>query len=119
MTRTYGTGPITQVKGKVGVYRFRVFTEDPLTGKRKQVSKTIHTKSRPSKKDLEKQLAAFKAEIDGRRATGASMTFGKVLDDWITDLTREGRAHTTLETYGYHISSRIRASSTYNDKSST
>jgi integrase len=106
LTRTYGTGTYSRVRP--GVWRFRVSAKDPITDKPIQVSKTVHLPVRTGKKDLEKVLGAFRSEIEGRRASGAAMTFGRVLTDWLADLEREGRAKTTLETYGYHIEGKIR-----------
>lgn len=113
MVRTYGTGTISQVKDRdgnlrPGFYRMRVFTEDPITGKRKQVSRTVKVPTRTGKKEREKLLAEFRRDVEQHRTTGAAMTFGKVLTDWLDDLKERKRAKTTLETYGYHIEGKIR-----------
>jgi integrase len=106
MTRTYGTGTMSEVRP--GTWRLRVFAEDPISGRHRQVSKTIHTKTRPSQKYLDAQMAKFKGEVDKRSGSGRLATLGRVLDDWLAELEREGRARSTLETYRSHIKKWIR-----------
>lgn len=106
MTRTYGTGTMTEVRP--GTWRLRVSVKDPISGASVQRSKTVQTKTRPSKKDLERELAAFRHDLDRKKATGQKATVGKLLDDWLEDLAGEGRAKTTLETYRSHVEKRIR-----------
>jgi integrase len=106
MTRTYGSGTMTEVRP--GTWRFRVYAEHPVTGQSKQVSKTIHTRTRPSKKALTKQLADFVKEVNEGKHSGEGTTVGALLDDWLADLKRVGKARTTLETYESHVEKRIR-----------
>lgn len=106
MTRNYGTGTMSEIRP--GVWRFRVSVKDPISGEPVQRSKTICTKTRPAKKALEAQLAAFRRELEQKTATGKKATVGKLLDDWLADLEQEGRAKTTLETYRSHVETRIR-----------
>ena len=91
-----------------GTWRLRVSVPDPISGKPVQRSKTIRTKTRAAKKDLERDLAKFRRELERKRATGKKATMGKVLDDWLADLEKEGRARSTLETYRIHIEKKIR-----------
>ena len=95
-----------------GVWRFRVSVEDPISGKSVQRSKTVRTKTRPSKKDPFRAgtggSISGSADILTKRATGKKATVGKLLDDWLANLAREGRAKTTLETYRSHAETRIR-----------
>lgn len=106
MTRSYGTGTMTEVRP--GTWRLRVSVKDPISGQSVQRSKTVRTKTRPSKKDLERELAKFRQELERKKATGQKATMGKLLDDWLADLEKEGRAKTTLETYRVHVETRIR-----------
>lgn len=100
---------MSEVKvGRPGTWRFRVYVEHPVTGERRQVSRTIHTKARPSKKELQKRLAAFVKEVQEGKHLGSGTTVGKLLDDWLADLRRIGRARSTLETYSQHVENHIR-----------
>jgi integrase len=106
MTRTYGTGTMTEVRP--GTWRLRVSVKDPISGRSFQRSKAVRTKTRASRKDLERELDAFKRDLEKKRATGKCATIGKLLDDWLEEIEREGRARSTLETYRSHVETKIR-----------
>lgn len=80
---------------------WRIFAEagtDPLTGKRRKVTKVI----RGSRRDAEKALAALVAEADGGGYAGTrAKTFGDVVDAYLDHKTLE-LEHTTADTYRHY-----------------
>lgn len=80
---------------------WRIFAEagtDPVTGKRKKVTRVI----RGSRRDAEKALAALVAEADGGGHAGTrAKTFGEVVDAYLDHKSVELEA-TTFDTYRYY-----------------
>jgi integrase len=60
------------------------------------------------KREAQKALDDFVAETGGTRTVGSGATVGKLLDDWLRDLERQGKARSTLETYEIHVRRHIR-----------
>jgi integrase len=72
-------------------YRFVVdIGSDPVTGKRKQLTRTYDRK-----KDAERELARILSEVDrGAFAVPSRLTVGEYLSDWLRSATREKEAAT-------------------------
>jgi integrase len=72
-------------RGK-GVYRLRVDAgNDPLTGKRRQLSRTIRVTGPRPRQQAEQKLRAFLNEVDGgrhRSTLRGGMTVGQAVEDW-------------------------------------
>lgn len=68
-----------------GAWRIQVNVgTDPITGKRRQLSKVV----RGTRRDAERELTALLAEVDtGRRPATAGKTFGDVLDTFLVHKT--------------------------------
>jgi integrase len=63
---------------------------------------------RGGKREAVKALDALVAEVGTDRTIGKSATVGKLLDEWLADLERLGKARSTMETYRAHIEKHIR-----------
>lgn len=68
---------------------------DPLTGKRRQVSRLF----RGTLRDAKKARAELLAEVGQGRHSGTSATVDELFEDWIVELRRTGRSPNTI--YGY------------------
>jgi integrase len=79
---------------------------DPLTGRRRQVSRTF----RGTLRDARKARAELLAEVGQGRHTGTSATLDKLFEDWIVELRRKGRSPNTI--YGYEQNYRRNISPT-------
>jgi integrase len=106
VARPYGTGTYTEVAPHR--FRLRVSVRDPITGKSRQVSKTITVPARAPKGAIEEELRHFQEEVRKDQGGGSTAPFGRLLDEWLAQSRRLGRAKTTLETYGNHIERHIR-----------
>ncbi len=63
---------------------------------------------RGGKRAAEKALDKLVSEVGDSKTIGAGATVGKLLDEWMNDLERLGKAQSTLETYKMHIEKHIR-----------
>jgi len=87
------------------VWEVRVYVgRDPVTGKPKQISKTVHGGARVADaalRDLiEKQAPS--------RTDGLGATFGQLLDQWLVECDRMDLSPTTMRTYRAQIEQTIR-----------
>jgi integrase len=55
-----------------------------------------------------KALDKLVAKVGDDRTIGTAATVGKLLDEWMTDLERLGKAQSTMETYRIHVDKHIR-----------
>ena len=63
---------------------------------------------RGGKRDAQKALDKLVAETGQKKAIGTTATVGKLLDEWLEDLERLGKAQATLETYRIHVEKHLR-----------
>jgi integrase len=68
---------------------------DPVTGRKRQVSRTFHGNLR----DARKARAELLVEVGKGRHTGTASTVDQLYEDWIAELRRKGRSPNTV--YGY------------------
>lgn len=86
-----------------GVWEFRIDAgRDPLTGRRRQISRRF----KGSKRDAQKALNALATEIDDSRFVGTSTTFAELATRWL-DYASNDLSPTTLRRYKNHLSKRI------------
>jgi integrase len=87
------------------VWELRVYIgRDPVTGRPKQVSKTVHGGARVADdalRDLIDQQAPS-------RTDGVGATFGQLLDSWLAECERVDLSPTTVRTYTAQIEKTIR-----------
>jgi len=81
----------------LGVDRWRLYVNggtDPITGKRRQLTKVV----KGSRREAERALTKLLTQVDGGAVPAGGYTFGAVLDAWLDHkaLSVEG---TTLDTY--------------------
>jgi integrase len=92
-------------KLKDGVWELRVdLGTDPVSGKRKQLSRTFRGPARAADqalRDLVDQLAPS-------RSDGVGATFGQLLDQWLEECERLELSPTTLRTYRSQVERVIR-----------
>lgn len=79
---------------------------DPLTGKRRQVSRTF----RGNLRDARKARAELLVEVGQGRHGGSSGPVDDLFEDWITELRRKGRSPNTI--HGYETNYRRNISPT-------
>jgi integrase len=95
----------TKRKRREGVWEVRVYIgRDPVSGKPKQVSKTIHGGSRAAD-------AALRDLIENQapsRVDGVGATLGQLLDAWLKECERLDLSPTTMATYRAQIKQTIR-----------
>jgi len=88
-----------------GVWELRAYVgSDPITKKPRQVSKTFHGGSRAA----DTALRELVTEVEAGHYVGTAATFGKLLDAWLKNLDRLGKAKTTMESYRIHVERHIR-----------
>lgn len=98
-------GSIQKRKGKTGTsYRARVeYPPDPITGERRQRSKTF-----PTRKAADAELAKWLAEIDrGSALEPSKATVGELLDRWLADVAAHNVRPSTHEGYAATIRTHI------------
>lgn len=89
---------------KPGVWELIVpLGRDPLTGRRRQRSKTV----RGTKRDAQRALRDLLGDVDADRLTGTAVTLSDLLDAWL-DLAQRDLSPTTLVEYRRLIERRIR-----------
>lgn len=78
-----------------GKWRLYVYAgTDTITGKQRQITKVV----RGSRRDAERALTKLLGEVDGGAHTGGDVTFGQVLDAFLTHKVLSVQP-TTLDTY--------------------
>ena len=68
---------------------------DPVTGKRRQVSRTF----RGNLRDAKKARAELLTEISAGRHTGTAATLDDLCEAWLVELDRKGRSPNTIHNY--------------------
>lgn len=92
-------------KLKDGVWELRVdLGTDPITGKRKQLSRTFHGPARAA----DQALRDLVDEQAPSRSDGVGATFGQLLDQWLEECERMDLSPTTIRTYRAQIERTIR-----------
>jgi len=92
-------------KKKDGVWEVRVFLgRDPITGKVRHLSKTVHGSGR----DADDALHDLLAKYGGGAADGVGATFGQLLDLWLEECERLDRSPTTVRNYRAQVEKTIR-----------
>ena len=92
-------------KLKEGVWELRVdLGRDPITGKRKQVSRTFRGPARAADQAL-RDLVDQQAPS---RSDGVGATFGQLLDQWLEECERLELSPTTLRNYRTQVEHTIR-----------
>jgi integrase len=76
---------------------------DPITGRRKQASRTVHGGKREARRALNDLLI----EIREQKVSGATATFSRLAEDWYRQSQQLGRAKSTLELYRSWLDKRI------------
>ena len=86
-----------------GVWEVRFETgRDPLTGRRRQLSRSV----KGTKRDAQQVLNALVADADAGRISGSSATFKQLVDEWLT-LAGGDLSPTTLRRYRGLLDKRI------------
>lgn len=104
--RPYKTGSV-ESRGD-GKWRLRVVVKDPGTGRLIRKSKTVQLPTRGFKGKLEKAMRDFQDEAAKMTVTGATATLGTLLDHWLENIDRPGKATNTMESYRRYVEKRIR-----------
>ena len=92
-------------KKREGVWEVRAFIgRDPVTGKVRHVSKTVHGSSRQAD-DVLRDL--IETQVPSR-PDGVGLSFGQLLDSWLEECERLDRSPTTMRTYRAQIEQTIR-----------
>lgn len=102
---SYGTGAMTE--RAPGVWRLRVRTVDPRTGRSVQHSKTIHTAKRGGKLAAREALREFARQLREAPEERTSTLFRVVAEEWMAALATRGRSPATLDTYRAHLEHHI------------
>ena len=88
-----------------GRWEVRVYVGlDPVSGKKRQVSRTV----RGTKRDAQKVLTelAFESDRGRHKGTGTGTNFGNLVDAWL-DLAKEDLEVSTLRRYHYLLNKHI------------
>src|SRR5271166_2670670 len=80
---------------------------EPAPGKR-PVGPASQRRPGPRHREAQTALDVFAREVAQGLAVGTRATLGKLLDEWLANLERIGRARATLETYRVHVEKHIR-----------
>ena len=95
----------TKRKRSEGVWEIRVYVgRDPVTGKPKQISKTVHGGA----KDANEALRDLINKQAPARDDGLGATFGQLLDQWLVENERVDLSPTTMRSYRSQIEKTIR-----------
>jgi integrase len=78
---------------------------DPVTGKRRQVSRVF----RGNLRDAKKARAELLAEVGKGRHTGTAATVDHLATDWLVELERKGRSPNTIHAYRSTYNRNIKA----------
>lgn len=85
---------------KPGSWLLRVdIDRDPVTGKRRQMSRVVHG----TRRQAERELDDFKIEIRSRGPVTSSMTLTDLFERWLTTLTKSGRKRTSVSVYNTRL----------------
>jgi integrase len=94
----------TKRKRREGVWEVRVYLgRDPVTGKEKQMSKTVYGGAKAADEVL-RDLIGNKAP----RTDGMGVSFGQLLDEWLAECERLDLSPTTLRAYRSQVEQTIR-----------
>jgi integrase len=95
----------TKRERRKGVWEVRAYLgRDPLTGKPRQVSKTVHGGAKAADQALRDLLD----KQPPSRNDGIGVTFGQLLNRWLEESERLDLSPTTLGTYRSQIEGTIR-----------
>src|SRR5665213_2475292 len=101
----YGSGSIEE--RSPGVWRLRAYVgRDPLTGKPRQVQRTIRTAKRGGKTEAREAMKGLLSEARAG-ATSSAATVSRLFDEWLPHIERQGLSHSTVATYRSHAKKRI------------
>jgi integrase len=78
---------------------------DPVTGKRRQVSRVF----RGNLRDAKKARAELLTEAEKGRHTGTAATVDQLATDWLVELERKGRSPNTVHSYRSNYERNIKA----------
>jgi len=85
---------------KPGSWLLRVdIDRDPVTGKRRQLSRVVHG----TRRQAERELDDFKLEVRSRGPVKSSMTLTDLFERWLTTLTKSGRKRTSVSVYNTRL----------------
>ncbi len=94
----------TKRKRRDGVWEVRAYVgRDPLTGKPRQASRTVHGSAKAADEALRDLI-----EKQAPRADGMGASFGQLLDRWLIECERMDLSATTMRTYRSQIETTIR-----------
>lgn len=84
-----------------GVWQLRVYVgRDPVTGRPRQIARTVHTKNRGGKGEALAALADFYAEVEAQGLRmGSEHTMGSLMTAYIARCESLGRKQSTIESY--------------------
>ena len=96
-------GPVAELRSGPGMRERSLGTweliveagRDPVSGRRRQVSRTF----RGNLRDAKKARAELLTEVSKGRHTGARASLDDLFDDWIVELKRKGRSPHTVHGY--------------------
>src|SRR5438128_7876095 len=95
----------TKRERRKGVWEVRVYLgRDPLTGKPRQISQTVHGGA----KIADQALRDLIDKQPPSRNDGIGVTFGQLLTRWLEECERLDLSPTTLSTYRSQIEGTIR-----------
>jgi hypothetical protein len=87
-----------------GIYEMRAYAGvDPITGKQRTISRRF----KGTKRDMNKALAKFVTEVNEDEHATTKGTLGYLLERYIPELKRMGRAANTIESYEGYIQGNI------------
>lgn len=83
---------------------------DPGTGKVLKQGPPVHESRvyRGGIREAKRELAKMVAKAGADKRVGPKATVSKLLDDWLANLDRLGRARSTVETYRQHVERHMR-----------
>jgi integrase len=88
-----------------GVWEVRAYLgRDPITGKQRQISRTVHGGARAA----DEALRALLDKQPPSRNDGIGVTFGQLLNRWLEECERLDLSPTTINTYRAQIDGTIR-----------
>ncbi|PZR77937.1 MAG: hypothetical protein DLM65_14435 [Candidatus Aeolococcus gillhamiae] len=94
----------TKRKRREGVWEVRAYLgRDPITGKPRQISKTVHGSAKAADEALRDLI-----DKQAPRADGMGVSLSQLLDRWLVECERLDLSPTTMRTYRSQIQSTIR-----------
>ena len=83
---------------------------DPLTGRKRYVSRQVHGTGRAAMKHAEQVEAQLLAEVGAGRHPRSAITLAQLLDEWLTWRERNSKPISPATLHGYRSPSRPRSS---------